>query len=282
MARKNVMRMKCTELILQALLELEKEFEMNREIESFESKNVFCKQTELVEYCRNLTGCKKSTVINAIKELAGGTNSELKSLTDEQVQNQYMIYKDKTSHCYRLTKKGIKELTSFSHPKDKWVTPLPSTDQLYLKTKHGQAPILSDKLNKYFAPNNIQTFSLNENLLLCLNLEIPPEWDKAEKYDFRKQIESAIIKLGYDFCDYGLNQSDFPGWTEQDLQEQRQQEEEEFMEWQLEEQERSKKENELNKISPNRKRPQIKKDANKKRNSTDTDTEETENVSEKK
>lgn len=209
--KKSNKKQKCKDCILQILEEFEAEFQENstngRLKEEFVSKYRFQTSKELAEYLEKNTDIAYSTAQEVIRELQGkkvkGTKSDA------------LIYFDKENRCFRL--QPATSLNNKQYYSNVSYTFLCPQEMAYLEVSHNMAFSIAMQLNEYFPKNDIRTYALAPNLLLCIDLEIPDnQQDEYRKIDpiytnvkegLYDRLTDALNSFGYQEQDYAINQT---------------------------------------------------------------------------
>ena len=201
----------CKDYILQILEAFETEFQENsvngRLKEEFVSEYRFPTSKRLAEYLEENTDIAYSTAQEVIRELQG---KEVKG-----VKGDALIYFDKENSCFRIQQTtSLNNAHYYSNVSYTFLFPQELT---YLEVSHNMAFSIAMQLNEYFPKNDIRTYALAPNLLLCIDLEIPDnQQDEYRKIDLiytnvkeglYDRLTDALNSFGYQEQDYSINQT---------------------------------------------------------------------------
>lgn len=201
----------CKDYILQILEEFEAEFQENsvngRLKDGFVSEYRFQTSKRLAEYLEENTDVAYSTAQEVIRELQG---KEVKG-----TKGDALIYFDKENRCFRI--QPARSLNNKQYYSNVSYTFLFPQEMTYLEVSHNMAFSIAMQLNEYFPKNDIRTYALAPNLLLCIDLEIPSnQQDEYRKIDpiytnvkegLYDRLTDALNSFGYQAQDYAINQT---------------------------------------------------------------------------
>ena len=204
-------KLNCKNYILQILEEFEAEFQENsvngRIKEGFVSEYRFQTSKELAEYLEENTDVAYSTAQEVIRELQG---KEVKG-----TKGDALIYLDKENRCFRI--QPATSLNNKQYYSNVSYTFLCPQEMIYLEVSHNMAFPIAMQLNEYFPKNDVRTYALAPNLLLCIDLEIPDnQQDEYRKIDpiytnvkegLYDRLTDALNSFGYQEQDYSINQT---------------------------------------------------------------------------
>lgn len=204
-------KLNCKNYILQILEEFEAEFQENsvngRIKEGFVSEYRFQTSKELAEYLEENTDVAYSTAQEVIRELQG---KEVKG-----TKGDALIYLDKENRCFRI--QPATSLNNKQYYSNVSYTFLCPQEMIYLEVSHNMAFPIAMQLNEYFPKNDVRTYTLAPNLLLCIDLEIPDnQQDEYRKIDpiytnvkegLYDRLTDALNSFGYQEQDYSINQT---------------------------------------------------------------------------